>query len=108
MYKSLIRPIADYCDVVYHSLLTDSQDELLERAQVGALRAIFDYKLSARKLREMAQVSTLRERRITHSDNFAAKCLKLDRFAQWFPLKEGRQTRGTEKYAETYARCDRL
>ena len=43
VYKSHIRPAADYCDVVYHSSLTDNQDERLERAQVGALRAIYDY-----------------------------------------------------------------
>lgn len=108
-YKSSVLPIADYCDVVYHSLLSDEQDEALERAQVGALRAIFDYKLSGRKLRKLAGISTLRERRISHCDKFASKCAASPRFQGWFPLKaEGRTTRGKEKYVENYARCDRL
>ena len=108
VYRSVLLPIADYCDVVYHSMLTDEQDEALERAQVGALRAIFDYKLSARKLREMAGVTTLRERRIAHCDKFALKCANSARFSHWFPLNEGRQGRNSDKYLEQYARCDRL
>ena len=109
IYRSMVLPIADYCDVVYHSLLTDEQDEALERAQVGVLRIIFDYKLSARKLRNLAGVTPLRERRVAHCDNFARKCAESQRFKAWFPLKrEGRITRGEEKYEEKYARCDRL
>ena len=108
VYRSNIRPSAEYCDVVYHSSLTDDQDERLERAQVGALRVIFDYKMSARRLREAANVETLRERRIMHCDRFAEKCAASDRFSGWFPLKEARSARGGEKYLERYARCDRL
>ena len=52
VYKTVIRPTADYLDLVYHSLLTDEPDEALKRAQVGALPSIFDEKLSGRKLRE--------------------------------------------------------
>ena len=108
VYTSHIRPSADYCDVVYHSSLTDDLDERLERAQVGALRAIYSYKLSGRKLRELANVDTLRERRIKHCDKFAQKCADSDRFKSWFPLKTARSARGGEKYVESYARCDRL
>ena len=108
VYKTVLLPAADYCDVVYHSMLTDEQDEALENAQVGALRTIFDYKLSARKLREKAGVTTLRERRIMHCDRFALKCVQSDRFRHWFPIREGRQGRHAETYLEQYARCDRL
>ena len=108
VYRTVIRPAADYCDVVYHSMLNDEQDEALERAQIGALRTIFDYKLSARKLRELAGVTTLRERRVEHCDKFAQKCANSARFQHWFPLRPGRQGRQGEKYLEKYARCDRL
>ena len=110
VYKSSILPIADYCDVVYHPQLTDEQDQLLEGAQAGALRAIFGPKISARKLRSMAGVCTLRERRVEHCDKFARKCLLNERFACWFPLKSGRQSErhNQEKYREDFARCDRL
>ena len=109
-YNSLILPTADYLDVVYHSMLTDQQDGLLEGLQVGALRVIFGYKISGRKLREMAGVKTLRERWVKHCDKFATKCAN-GRFADWFPLQAGtRNTRGAEreKYVEKFARCDRL
>ena len=110
VYLSSVVPIADYCCAVYHSMLTDEQDEALENAQVAALRAIFgDYKLSARKLREKSGVKTLRQRRIEQCDKFAAKCAASDKFSHWFPLRGGRTSeRSGEKYQETYARCDRL
>ena len=109
VYKSNIRPVADYTDVVYHSLLTDEQDELLENAQNAALRCIFDPRLSARKLRALAGVETLRQRRISHADKFAAKCIASDRFKHLFPIKSTRtSSRNVEKYVEEYARCDRL
>ena len=109
VYRSSILPIADYCCVVYHSMLTDEQDEQLENAQIGALRAIFGYKMSARKLREAANIKTLRKRRIELCDNFARKCIQSEKFCHWFPLKTGRRSaRGKELYREEYARCDRL
>ena len=109
VYNSVILPAADYCDVVYHSMMTSEQEDMLEKAQVGALRCIFGYELSARKLREKAQISTLRERRVAHCDKFAAKCLLNPRFSGWFPKKQAaRPTRSGETYQEFYARCDRL
>ena len=110
VYLSMILPIADYCDYVYHSMLTDEQDEQLENAQVGALRVIFGYGISGRKLREMAGVQTLRARRIEHSDKFANKAVHDPHFRKWFPKKNVRaSTRNNpETYKEDYARCERL
>ena len=109
VYKMNILPAADYCCAAYHSLLSDLQDQALERAQIGALRCIFGYGLSARKLREKAGLSTLRARRIELVDKFAEKCLLSDRFKEWFPLRQGRcSSRKTEKYLEEFAKCERL
>ena len=109
VYKSNILPLADYCSPAYHSLLSDLQDQELERAQIGALRHIFGYELSARKLREKAQLKTLRQRRIDLTDKFARKCLESERFRGWFPLKKGRVSgRSVQIYEEEPARCDRL
>ena len=108
-YVTHILPIADYCSVVYHSMLTDEQDERLENAQVGALRAIFGPGISGRKMRERAEIETLRNRRIRQCDKFAEKCIASPRFSSWFPPKEGRRAgRSTEVYREDFARCDRL
>ena len=109
MYKTCIRPIADYCAVVYHSALTDEQDEVLERLQSHALKCIFGLGKSAGKMRAEAQVTTLRQRRITLCDKFAQKAASSVRFSHWFSTRaSGRSTRGGDQYLETYARCDRL
>ena len=113
VYKTLIRPIADYACAVYHSSLTDEQDETLDKLQNHALKCIFG-PLSGRKLRDLAGVTTLRERRETICDKFASKLVSnpLLIFAHWFPLKQSRsRARNTGKqelYQEQKARCDRL
>ena len=68
VYRNVIRPIADYCCVVYHSMLTDEQDEVLDRCQAHALRCIFGKDVPYAKLREKAGVTTLRQRRIELTD----------------------------------------
>ena len=109
VYKSSILPVADYCAVVYHSMLTDEQDEMLENTQVGALRAILGPGESARKMRDSLGVETLRNRRVRFCYKFALKCANSDIFGHWFPLTEGRRSaRNREQYKEFHARCDRL
>ena len=41
VYKTIVRPVADYCSVVYHSMMSDQMDERLERCQQHALRCIY-------------------------------------------------------------------
>ena len=96
--------------MVYHSLLTDDLDEALERMQDRALRCIFGTGLSGRRMRMMAGVSTLRERRVKHYDTFASKAAASARFSSWFPLTTGRRSARTnaEKYLELYTRFERL
>ena len=36
VYRTCILPVADYCAVVYHAILTDEQDQVVERLQAGA------------------------------------------------------------------------
>ena len=100
----------DYCAVVYHAGLTDEQDQKLERLQSSALRCIYGYEMSYKKMRELAQVTTLRQRRIEACDKFAQKCLSSRRFSGWFPLKLGGRasSRKRENYIEEHARCNRL
>ena len=56
VYTTVIRLLAKYCAAVYHPLLTDEQEEHLERLQDHALKIIFGTALSARKLREQAGI----------------------------------------------------
>ena len=76
VYKTAIRPVADYLDVVYHSMLPNDLDEELDRLQNHALRIIFGHNHGGRWLREKAGVTSLRARRIKHCNKFVAKCLK--------------------------------
>ena len=109
VYKSIVRPVADYMQEVYHSMLTDRQDEEIERLQTHVLKCVYGPRLSGRRMRQMADVTTLRNRRIEAVDKFAAKNSDSDRFYKWFPKNERRRsTRRADEYVEEYARCNRL
>ena len=111
VYRTTIRPSADYCQVVYHSLLNDEQDQIIERLQSKTLKCIYGPKIPYAKMRQMADVPTLRQRCIDACDRFDEKCIDSPRFTKWFPLndRERRSNRGAgEKYLEEFARCDRL
>ena len=61
-------------------------------------------------MRELAGVTTLRDRRVEAYDKFAQKCLGSSRFSSWFPARVAGRTgnRKGEKYLEEYARTKRL
>ena len=110
MYRTVILPLFDYCAVIYHPLLTDEQDQVIERLQSQALKCIYGPYVPYAEMPDLAEVTTLRKRRIEICDKFAAKCCVSSRFSKWFPLRTvtRRGNRGGEKYLEEYARCDRL
>ena len=80
VYTALVRPVADYMQEAYHSMLSDRLDEDIERLQTHALKCVYGPRISGRKMREMAGLTTLRERRILAADKFAAKCSAGGRF----------------------------
>ena len=60
-------------------------------------------------MRNMAGVTTLRQRRIELCDKFAQKTANNPRFHHWFPKnKPARKSRHSLPYREEFARCDRL
>ena len=73
VYKTVIRPVLDYCAVVYNSMLTDEQDQIVERLQSQALKSIYGYKTPYAEMRRLAGVTTHRERRVEFCDKFARK-----------------------------------
>ena len=110
VYRTTVLPLADYCAPVYHSMLTDLQDQELERCQSLALKCIYGPGIPYETMRKMAKVTTLRQRRIELTDKFAKKCLGHSEFQKWFPLRPRARAgnRGGEKYLEESARTDRL
>ena len=107
-YKGLVRPMAEHCHIVFHSMLTDKQDEDIERLQATALRYIYGYGIPYAMMREMSGLTTLRQRRIEAADKFALNCARIERFSHWFPKTTGRRSRNTLECREEYARCERL
>ena len=111
-YKTILRPVIDYGCPVYHSSLTDGQDERLERLQDHALKCIYGTEKSARKLRGEAGLTTLRERREEIVHKFAHKCANDPAFDHWFPRNTARRSarnrREEDQYLEETARCQRL
>ena len=97
--------------MVFHSSLTDEQDERIERLQDHALKCIYGGEKSARKLRGIAGINTLRERREELCMKFSLKCARDPVFARWFPQRTSRRsgrTNGSEQYLEEKARCERM
>ena len=64
VYTTIIRPVHDYMCVVFHPMMTDEQDEHVERIQSQALKSIFGWKIPYVELRARAGVTTLRQRRV--------------------------------------------
>ena len=112
VYKVMLRPLLEYCAVVYHSMLTFEQTCDLERQQKRALRIIYGFGHSSEKLLELAGVETLEERRVKACEDFAAKLASSDRFASLFPLNAvpdcTANTRSRKTYQESFARTARL
>ena len=107
VYRTVVRPVLDYCAVVYHPMMNDEQDQAVERLQARALKNIYGFKDSYAEMRKKAGVSTHRARRVELCDKFAQKAVGNPRF-EWFPERTGRSGRHGETYVELQARTDRL
>ena len=58
VYRTVIRPVLDYCAVVYHPMMNDEQDQAVEQMQAQALKCIYGYRDSYAVMREKAGVTT--------------------------------------------------
>ena len=72
VYKSYVRPVLEYADVVWHSGLTCKQASDLERIQRRAIRTILGYKyISYSKSIQQCNIKKLSDRRVEHCRTFA-------------------------------------
>ena len=95
-YKFTIRPTAEYASPAWHSSLTWTQSEKLERQQTQALKNIFGVGTSAGKMRSMAGVERLWKRREDAGLSFARKNIENVRCSNWFiPRESPRYARRT-------------
>ena len=102
IYKSFIRSRLEFGSFVWHSSLTKTNENDLERVQKSALKLILkdEYRDYKNALKVLA-VESLFERREKLCLKFAKKCIKNENFRKLFPLRKTShvmERRKTEKY----------
>ena len=86
LYCCYIRSIIEYCSVVYHALLTKSQEARLERLQRHAVRLCFGHEVPVGETMAREAIETLAARREKRCDAFIKKNMINARFgASCFP-----------------------
>ena len=85
LYKAMIRPVAEFCHVVFASMITKRDSEELERIQSKALKSIFGWKISYRRLLIRSGIERLDARRSEAFLEAAKKMSSSPRFVSWFP-----------------------
>ena len=108
---SLVLPVLDYTSVVYHSMLTVTQEQQLEHLQKLALKIIYGmFEANYEDLLAKAGIPTLKQRRLGFVDGFISKALKHPVYSSWFQEKQfvHYDLRRELIYEENYARTKRL
>ena len=111
VYKTSVRPIADFASPVYHPMLTGKLSGELERLQRRAVKTIFGHEKHYRDALQEGLIESLQDRRQTLTENFARKAARNERFMErWFPVRrnENYELRNPEKYHIPKTRTDRM
>ena len=107
VYTSILRSTVEFSSVVYGPMLTREQSNDLEHLQMQALKIIYGFDVSYRKILENTGLEKLEDRREKAIVRFAEKNLD-SKFAHWFPRNESKRTRQGLEFKEERARTDRL
>ena len=108
VYKTMLRPVLEYSSIIYHPMLSEEQENHLEKLQIRALKNIYGHIYSARQLLEISKLDTLAQRRLKACQKFANKLASNERFNSWLPKKGTRsRNKASEQYIEYPARTDR-
>ena len=92
-----MRSVIEYLNVVYHSMLNKHHENLMERMQKRALKAIYGYEHNYEELLALSGLPTLKERRENAFARFISKA-----------SKNARETRSNNPYLEEQASGNRL
>ena len=110
LFNVFIRPIIEYCCVIYHPLLTQAQSNEIERMQRQAVKLAYGWDKSYSQLCEEKGILSLKKRRENFIDRFIMKTSISDRFGSvWFPLRDTdvHNIRDRRPYKETKAKTSR-
>ena len=106
VYCSILRSVLEYACVVFGPMLSQENEEDLERVQSQSLKIIYGFNKSYGQILASTGVQTLKERRDIAIRKFAVKSLE-GSYSHWFPLNERGRSRHSKKFREDFARCDR-
>ena len=110
LYNIFVRPVIEFCSLIYHPLLTSKQCDELERMQRQSVKLAYGWSSSYKDICELKGIETLKKRRVDYIDRFVQKTLRNPRYSDtWFPLREeaGMSVRNRRNYVETKARTSR-
>ncbi len=105
IYFRHVRSILEFGVPTWNGAITQKEVAKLERVQRVALKLIFGFKLSYRRILEMSKLERLEQRRERMCLNFAGKALRHPRFRDWFKRKDGP---GRAQFWEAITRKKRL
>lgn len=106
IYKTVLLPILDYSCVTYHSLLTAGLEKLLEGLQRRVVTIIHGRYQSYTEVLDSLGLELLKTRRENMVRKFS---IKNSSRTAWFPPNANpRNLRPREKYAEFFAKTNRL
>ena len=111
LYTVFVRPVIEFCSIVYHSLLTKQQETEIERLQRKVVRLCFGYNCDVDQVGRREGIETLKERRECSIDRFIVKNYMNERFTnKWFPRKQHVRLdiRKQKKFEETKANTERF
>ena len=109
-FNIFIRPVIEYCSVIYHPMLTKKQSSDIERMQKQAAKLCFGWNKSYAVICAEQSIDTLETRRLKYIDSFITKTIDSDRFKDtWYPLREEDEygIRNRRPFVETRTRTSR-
>ena len=112
IFKSQVRGSLEYCSSVWHSSLTESDCNDIERVQKAAMKVIMGtrYQGYEEALRFM-KIDSLRQRRLKMALRFAKKSVRHVNFSSVFPLHNNdhsMMTRNPVKYVVKCSKTERM
>ena len=112
IFKSQVRGSLEYCSTVWHSSLTQSNCNDIERVQKAAMRVIMGTRYQGyEEALEFMKIDSLRERRVKMALKFAKKSIRQEIFSPLFPLNENlhsMKTRNPKKYVVKKGNTERM
>ena len=102
IFATVIRPVIEYAVPVYHSLLTEDQNCLIESLQRRTLKVIYGHKISYARALEISGLPTLEDRRKKIVKKFVLKLSTNSNFSHWIPTHRPYvyNMRNVQKYQE--------